>query len=509
MFSLLLLIVFTSLIIFIQRKIWKITPNVIFPMCTFIFYYWSLAGAWIFTLDQSFGEFGRSLYMSYYVYLEKVYPVKLDSTYSLMICFYSLFIISFQSAIWYFLKKKSIEPIYTENKEKIKLNPVIVSVSILFFICLSFYIVKAPIYKAIKMDESAYLNVRRGLAPFYTFHQLFNLASSFLSYFYLSVLLSRNSSKMFEVVPSKIGNVLFGIAFLLNSSWLLFLGNRHELLIVGITAFLFITYPIINKKHLKPIAIIMGLLFINFVLTDPMRSLTPKLVRPLKNSEFLRKKENVILIKDYIETEKKANALLDSSEIHDMNVASLYYSKSKLESFKIALASVVFSNEMFSGQFSLYASLKENIPITYGHSIKSAFYTFIPRTIISQRPESSYEYYSNKLKLNKNQGFTINHATDWYLNFGIIGLVLGGLFWGILMVKLFVWSKMIPKEIIRSLTFLAMISLSAYFSIIIRGGIDVLKVIVFESILIPIMLVLTCHLLNKLVESVLTKKEEV
>ena len=130
MLSFIVLFIFTFLIVFVQFKIWKITPNVIFPVCTFIFYYWSLAGAWIFTIDQSFGEFGRYLNMTYYVYLEKVYPVKLDSTYAQMIVYYGLFILFFQLTIYLILKRRFKNQVSKKSLKLIFLDTRIISVMI-------------------------------------------------------------------------------------------------------------------------------------------------------------------------------------------------------------------------------------------------------------------------------------------------------------------------------------------------------------------------------------------
>jgi phage pi2 protein 07 len=540
MLSFIVLFIFTFLIVFVQFKIWKITPNVIFPVCTLIFYYWSLAGAWIFTIDQSFGEFGRFLNMSYYVYLEKVYPVKLDSTYAQMIVYYGLFILFFQLTIYLILKRRFKNQVSKKSLKLIFLDTRIISVMIFIFIILSFVIVKIPIYKSIMLEESVYANVRKGLVPFYSFHQLFNLSACFLSYFTLAVYLKNDEDSQFKIVKSKSGLVFFILLFIATNVWLVFLGNKHEILILGITSFLFLAYPVLKYKHVKSLILLTVILFVSFVLTDPIRSLAPVLLKPFKQSSFITNSDTQIRIANYVKIEarksydelklmeeqkdvfekkvkvfskskksiekkvkvfsKSKKSILEKKEeisinLHIKNSSYVYYGKSKFDQIKIALATIAFSNEMFSGQFSLYASLKEKLPISIGHSFYSAFCVFIPRSIIKDRPVSSYEYYSKKLELDPAQGFTINHATDWYLNFGFIGVLIGGIFWGALISFLYLGSVIVVSDVLKNLSFVSLISVAAYFSMIIRGGIDVLKVIVFESILIPIMLLLVCHFL--------------
>ena len=46
------------------------------------------------------------------------------------------------------------------------------------------------------LEESVYANVRKGLVPFYSFHQLFNLSACFLSYFTLAVYLKNDEEKL-------------------------------------------------------------------------------------------------------------------------------------------------------------------------------------------------------------------------------------------------------------------------------------------------------------------------
>jgi len=542
MLSFFILLLISFLICFIQFKIWKITPNVIFPVCTFIFYYWSLAGAWIFTIDQSFGEFGKQLYMSYYVYLEKVYPVRLDNTYAQMILYYGLFILMFQLTVFFIIKKKYLNKVAKKSLKLIFIDTRIVSLMILIFIIISFVIVKIPIYKSIMLEESIYANVRKGLVPFYSFHQLFNLSACFLSYFTLAVYLKNDDDSQFKIIKTKLGFIFFVLMFISTNVWLVFLGNKHEILILGITSFLFLSYPVLKFQHIKSLILLTVILFISFVLTDPIRSLAPLLLKPFKQASFITNSNTQIGIANYLKLEEEENnkAYIETLEmkelflnedekekiiesisskmtrkekeeiyykIHLKNVSYVYHGKSKFDQIKIALATIAFSNEMFSGQFSLYASLKENLPISIGHSFYSAFCVFIPRSFIKERPISSYEYYSKKLNLDPSQGFTINHATDWYLNFGFIGVLLGGIFWGVIISFLYLGSVVVVSDVLKNLSFLALISVTAYFSMIIRGGIDVLKVIVFESILIPIMLLLFCHICSLYLISIKKNKK--
>jgi hypothetical protein len=523
--SLLLLILITALIVFLQKKIWDKANVIIFPLCTAVFYYWCLSGAWIFIIDQSFNELGRKFNMTYYNYLEKVYPVKLDSTYTLMILYYGLFILVFQLCILIGLKLCLNKNKVHLNTSVFKLHPFIISSVSIFFIFLSYKIVEIPILKSIKLEESIYINVRKGIVSYYTLHQLLNLGASFLMYFYFANYLKSNNLNI-GVVKSKIGNYFFFLCFILLNIWLVFLGNRHEILISGIIAFLYLTFPTFKKKQINSVIFLIFVLAFSFLITDPLRSLTPKILSSYKNSYFITTKNKEI--NDYLQAEVKfSNSLNDNkvviktiqkvsddehdsiiipteeleinntnqlSNLHCNNVSHVYYNLSTLDKFRNTIAAVLFSNEMFSGQFSMYAVLKEEIKISFGHSIKSMIYSFIPKSI-TKRPESSYEYYANRLKLDKNQGFTINHATDWYLNFGIFGIFIGGLFWGTILFSFYYGTFYVNADKIRFFLYFSLFNIVAYFPIIIRGGVDIMKIIIFESVLIPFLLVYITHLI--------------
>jgi len=92
------------------------------------------------------------------------------------------------------------------------------------------------------------------------------------------------------------------------------------------------------------------------------------------------------------------------------------------------------SGEKLAAHTSMYAVLDQGLPCTGGTSVVSLAASFVPGFIWPDRPEGIYEYYHRSLDLPDNQGFTIHHATGWYLNFGAWAVPVGGVVFGL------VWS---------------------------------------------------------------------
>ena len=96
------------------------------------------------------------------------------------------------------------------------------------------------------------------------------------------------------------------------------------------------------------------------------------------------------------------------------------------------------SNEAFGAHLSLYGVLYFHSPLTYGSSLNSLLASVVPRIFWPDRPDDIYSHYAATVGIAEGvgeQGFSIHHATGWYLNFGLPGLLLGAVMWG------WVWSR--------------------------------------------------------------------
>src|SRR5262249_883634 len=105
---------------------------------------------------------------------------------------------------------------------------------------------------------------------------------------------------------------------------------------------------------------------------------------------------------------------------------------------------IVSSNEAYAAHFSLYGVLAFDVEPKFGYSLYSLACAVIPRLLWPDRPRDIYLYYSESVGTIQNQGYSIHHATGWYLNFGYLGVPIGGIVLGL------IWAKILrARERIR------------------------------------------------------------
>jgi len=81
--------------------------------------------------------------------------------------------------------------------------------------------------------------------------------------------------------------------------------------------------------------------------------------------------------------------------------------------------------------FSMYGVLAEGVQPRFGYSLYALVCSAIPRVLWPDRPPDIYTYYSESVGAIQNQGYSLHHATGWYLNFGYLGVALGAVVMGL------------------------------------------------------------------------------
>jgi hypothetical protein len=89
------------------------------------------------------------------------------------------------------------------------------------------------------------------------------------------------------------------------------------------------------------------------------------------------------------------------------------------------------SNEAYGAHFSMYGVLAAGVEPQFGYSLYSLACSVIPRVVWPDRPPDIYLYYSQSVGAIQNQGYSLHHATGWYLNFGYPGVALGAVVMGL------------------------------------------------------------------------------
>lgn len=532
--QLIILAILSFLIGWVQFKIWKIEKNIIFPIFTAIFYFWSLAGAWLFIFDEITGV-GRSIGLDYYYLLENMFPVELDQWYSSAILLYGLFILSFQGVCYFGLKKIKQFHVLSTSPEH---NPIVLKsfpIVLITISCLllSFWIVKDVFIYSLLLDESVYINIRSSQIHFYSIHQYLNWTMIVSLYLYFGLYLGEGAT-FFKVEKP---GIFFWIIFVLANFYLVAIGSRHETFFAGILALLIISFPYRSVRKSWKVYLLFFLVFGGtIVLNDPMRSLLPALsnktgiTSSLKNDERTRKanlylhdrtfvyhhsetlsKEiifkasqrdtTLFLKKDTITM--KVEDLYRQIELHpnylelngrkvklpNPHVSHAYYKYTFLQKITKAITTIVFSNELFAGHFSMYGITKQNVQPKFGLSFKYLFKTLKPGSSKDAKALDSYSYYSQAMNFPDKQGFTINHVSGWYLNFGYLGIVLGGIVLSCLLLIPYYFYLKSNKSFFKLVLFVSFISIGAFGAMLVRSGPEAFKALIIEALIIPFLIV--------------------
>jgi hypothetical protein len=157
------------------------------------------------------------------------------------------------------------------------------------------------------------------------------------------------------------------------------------------------------------------------------------------------------------------------------------------------LSEIRGSNEAFGAHFSLYGAMHFHAPLTYGSSLVSLLASVVPRIVWPDRPGDIYAHYTASAGIPEGigeQGFTIHHATGWYLNFGLPGLFVGAVIWGWIWARCFNAYQRLEAEDWTSrwwymCAVLAPWGFVAYIPPLIRAGLEGYKGLIIEGLLVP------------------------
>ena len=343
-------------------------------------YYWTLFGAWSLVLDKSGGFSGKQ-----YQYLEhKLFPVMLDRNYMLTLALYSGFLILIEITILVCLSSRRPRPV-----ARLVLRHDLILLVGFLAAAASFLIIRNRLADAWGLHTSAYLYTRLQPSQWFTLHQVLNRVALIPPAIGLAVLAAGRHSRDFANVTSPYtvpGYMLLAAAM---AAFTLVLGNKNEVLTALLTGFLAYVASARQPNWIK-LGLVMtaGLWFLSTI-------------------DFFR-----------------GAPLQDLSEILTERLHQTTHFMQFLGS----------SNEAFAAHFSLYGVLASGTPPRFGYSLYSLACSLIPRVLWRDRPPDIYIYYVEHVGAIQNQGYSIHHATGWYLNFGYPGIALGAIVLGLLWV---------------------------------------------------------------------------
>lgn len=460
----LVLTISTLIILYLAVLIWRKTRSIGFMLGIAILYYWSLLGPWFIVFDELTGQKGQYFGLAYYDYLTKLFPVHADTIYLKVIGFYALFIIIIELTILVFAKDKKVMP---DRKESIiKINHFWLIAICIGATIVSLFIVWTQILIAAKFNQSVYYITRNYHDNYYTIHQLLNQAAVVSLYIGFIAFICGEKSQLISGSQKRIYIVLYAIAIFIIEGYLLFLGNKREMFFGGILGVLFYFTNVNNKINYRKLFLFIAIIMLPLFFNDGLRSYSPT------------------FLTNYFD--------VSGLEFHPKEIV-------QYTQFSVAntIFRFLFSNEMFVPHFSMYGILSHHIPLTYGTSFVSLGASVVPHFMWPDRPEGVYEYYVSQVNAMEGTGYTIHHASAWYLNFGIPGIIMGAFVLGWLWT--FFYNKFLSIDAVKNnfLKIIYVIGFSAFtaqLASLIRGGPEGYKALFFEALILPTLIIFLASL---------------
>jgi len=345
-------------------------------------YYWSLFGAWYIVIDKTGGFSGKN-----YGYLEgKLFSIALDNDYLIALGLYAGFIILVEITLLLV-----VAPAGNGSTDQLPLllrhGPILLIGLVAGFA--SYLLVADKLGAAYTLNTSSYVYTRSQTDEWFTLHQVLNRVALIPPAIGLAVLAAGKRSRVLVSVGRRY-TLLAYLALLAGMGAFTFiLGNKNEMLaalVAGVLAYVgSLRKPRWIRAGLVAVAGLWFLYAIDFFRAVPLAGL-----------------EDAV--------------------------------RSRAEEATGLARFLTSSNEAYGAHFSMYGVLAGNVEPRFGYSLYSLACSVIPRVLWPDRPRDIYLYYSESVGSIQNQGYSLHHATGWYLNFGYLGVALGaivmGLVWG-------------------------------------------------------------------------------
>ena len=341
-------------------------------------YYWSLYGAWYIVIDKTGGFSGKQ-----YHYLEKkLFPIALDRDYMITLALYAGFVIVVQLTMLMALTRRPQRdiPRLTIQHDPILLIGFLAAAA-------SMFIMADKLGAAWTLNQSAYLYTRAETGDWFTLHQVLNRVALLPPAIGLATLAAGKRSRFFVNASRRYTLAGYVALFAIMGTFTFVLGNKNEILTSLVAGFL--TYiGSVKRPKWGRVALVMtaGVWFpysIDYFRGVPVSKLS----------------------------EAVAQHFDDATGVGTF---------------------VASSNEAYGAHFSMYGVIATHTPPRFGYSIYLLACSVVPRVLWKDRPRDIYLYYSESVGAVQGQGYSIHHATGWYLNFGYMGVAIGAVVLGLL-----------------------------------------------------------------------------
>lgn len=426
----------TTIVIALTAALWRRTRDVSVVLGSGALYYWSLFGAWGLITDKLGGFSGKN-----YHYLEqKLFPIYLDGAYLETLLLYGAFVIVTQITLLVFGGRR---PEASRALLDLHHGPVL-AVSLSAMVA-SIWLMRDQLSTAWLLNVSAYHYTRFQGDALYTLRQLLNRVALIPAAIAFAVLVAGGGSRYFRSHGRRWHYAGYGFLFAGMGGFTFVLGNKNEVLVALLCGCLVYVHgsvrPNLGASALAGAGGLWFLYLIDYFRATPIASLTGTI----------------------------------SENIGSTSGVAQFVSS---------------SNEAYGSHFSLYGVLAGDVPLQFGYSIYSLLCSVIPRILWPDRPADIYEYYTRMVGAMSGQGYSVHHATGWYLNFGIAGVLLGGaVLGGVWAYCLNAWRRQRVSSVLLVQLFavLAPWLFAANLPPLIRAGPEGYKGLMVDCMLVPLL----------------------
>lgn len=398
-------------------------------------YYWSLYGAWSLVIDKSGGFSGKN-----YHYLElKMFPIALDDNYLIAIALYGAFIVAVELTLLAAVSTARLRPF---PRLVLRHEPILLVGSLAAVA--SMLIMREKLGTAYAMNTSAYLYTRADPGEWFTLHQVLNRVALIPPAIGVASLAAGAQSRYFVNVARAYTWPAYAALLGSMCAFTFVLGNKNEVLTALVAGFLAYVASAERPHWVRAgVAAAVGTWFLYTI--DLFRG-TP--------------------------------------------LAGLWQAVTgRLSEATDVARFVSSSNEAFAAHFSMYGVLAAGTPVRFGYSLYSLACSLVPRLAWPGRPRDIYLYYSESVGTIQNQGYSLHHATGWYLNFGYPGVLLGGVVLGL------VWAGCLNAHgrlggrrglLVRLFAVVAPWTFVANVAPLVRAGPEGYKGVLIDCVVIPV-----------------------
>ena len=444
------------------RWAYRRTGSLTIPVGMFVLYFWTFMGAWPFMIDAATGFNGYRIGLSYYYLMEKMFPFEVNTNYILALVAYALFALGLIAGGWVLLRKRlpeeptSRQPVAIDHRRFIGMGIV--------FMLIGVVLVIPQLIRAVQLDESFYLTVRKVEGGIATLMALVNSAAACcIVVGYAFFLVERMDGALFTSNGQRWAAWAYPLVLGLLGTYTAILGDRHIIFTFFILGLLIVLRG--GRSALRQCVLLIALCGFALIFGGFIRAYSWSEISTL---------------------EKKETPNPDPYPYDLPCIAHIPAKKGPV----LRVFEAIWSNEMFAAHFSMFGVLERDVPVEPLISFRYLAGSVVP-SFLMERPPSAYDHYAKYARLEPGQGYTIHQATSWWINLGWFGLLLGGVFLGS------VWAglergalKVVQRSPMVWIRPMLPLLFVAFLPLLVRSGIEGYKALLVEGMALPLFFIL-------------------